>query len=72
MKMKPKMPKTGGKASTKPHVRMRHLKPAPGGAFPQSPLAFPPGGGPMDNPGQAMSAPPGGMPTGAAPGDMGE
>jgi hypothetical protein len=59
------------KMGPKPHIRMQKLKPVPPGAFPTGPAAFPtteaaPG------PDAAMSDIPGGMPTGAAPGTMGD
>lgn len=60
------------KGKPKPHIRLRKLKPVPAGAFPTAAAAFPPGGGPMNDPGQAMSASPGGMPSAAGAGDMGE
>jgi hypothetical protein len=67
----PSMPGAGDKAS-KPHIRMRKLKTVAPSAFPPTPMAFPPdpnAGAP--DAGQAMAAQPGGMSTGAGPGDMG-
>lgn len=73
MKTKSAMPKGSmKKGSAKPHIRMRKLKPVPGGAFPQSPMAFPTDPGAQPGPDQAMQAPAGGMPGAAAPGSMGE
>lgn len=64
--------KTIKKGSAKPHIRMRKLKPVPAGAFPQSPMAFPTDPGAMVGPQEAMAASPGGMPSAAGPGSMGE
>jgi len=86
MKMKmPGMPKGSGR-STKPHARLRKLKPVATTAFPSGAMAFPPqpdpGAGPMGaggppmpaapDPSQMMSAPPGGAATSPAPGDLGQ
>lgn len=62
------MPKSG---SAKPHIRMRKVKPVPPSAFPSGPAAFPADPG-APTPGGALAASPGGMPSGAAGGDMGE
>lgn len=75
MKM-PTAKKGAGHAPNKPHIRMRKLKPVAASAFPQAPMAFPPPGDPSGgapDPTQAMAGPaPGGMPSGAGPGDMGQ
>lgn len=56
----------------KPHIRMRKMKPVAASAFPTAPAAFPSDGqGPAADPGSAIAAPTGGMPSGAAGGDMG-
>lgn len=55
----------------RPRIRMQKLKPVPPSAFPTAAAAFPTGGAPV-GPDAAMGAQPGGMPTGAAPGDMTE
>lgn len=58
----------------KPHIRMRKLKPVAPSAFPGAPMAMPAAapGGPALGPEAAMGAAPGGMPSAAGPGDMGE
>lgn len=57
--------------SPKPHIRMQKIKPVAKSAFPTAAAAFPTNSAPP-GPDQAMAAPPGGMPSGAAPGDMTE
>lgn len=59
------------KMGAKPHIRMQKLKPVPPSAFPQAAAAFPSDGG-AGGAAAMPGPPPGGMPTGAAPGDMGE
>ena len=59
------------KMGAKPHIRMQKLKPIPPSAFPTAKAAFPPTDG-APSPADAMSAMPGGMGGGAAPGDMTE
>jgi hypothetical protein len=65
----------GKAATTKPHIRMRKLKPVAASAFPAAPMAFPPSPPQGADPAAAMGGPagpmPGGMSTGAGPGDMG-
>ena len=63
-----KPPTIGG--GGKPHIRMRKLKTVAASAFPTAPAAFPPAPNPP-TPDQSIGAPGGGMPSGAAPGDMG-
>lgn len=57
--------------TSKPHIRMQKLKPISPGAFPTTAAAFPTNGAPP-GPDAAISAQSGGMPSGAAPGDMTE
>ncbi len=57
------------KMSPKPHIRMQKLRPVAQSAFPTAAAAFPTDGAPA-GPDQALAAGP--MPSGAAPGDMGE
>lgn len=72
MKKMPGVPGMTKPPIPKPHIRMRKMKPVAASAFPTAPAAFPdngPGGAP--DPGSAIAAPAGGMPSGAGPGDMG-
>lgn len=66
----------GDGGGSKPHLRMRKLKPGGGAsAFPTAPVAFPqaPGAIGAGSPGMAMSGPmPGAAGAGAAGGDMGQ
>lgn len=66
-----KMPSAPKMPLSKPHIRMRHLHPVAPSAFPTGAAAFPASPGDPTSSG-AISAPPGGMPSGAAGGDMGE
>lgn len=59
------------KMSSKPRIRMQKIKPVAASAFPAAAAAFPPDGGPA-GPDQAMAGQPAGLPSGAAPGSMGE
>lgn len=59
------------KMSAKPHIRMQKLKPVPASAFPTAAAAFPTSAAPP-GPDAAAAAAPEGMPSGAAPGMMGE
>lgn len=71
MKMTAKAMPAAKRATAKPHIRMRKVKPVPPSAFPPSPMAFPPSAAGPPGPDAAMGAPPAGPMTGAGPGMLG-